>query len=77
MVSAPAARYTVPMLFRFLPLPVLAAAPRPAAAQAQPRLLEVPASAAWQLEASGMILPARVAGLGRGSGLSVTAGPKE
>ena len=36
-------------------------------AGAQPRTLEVPATASWQHAATGMILPPRIAGLSRGS----------
>jgi hypothetical protein len=49
-------------------LALLAAAARPALAQQsapQPRLLDVPAAAAWQHAATRMILPSRAAGLER------------
>jgi hypothetical protein len=54
---------------------LLAAAP--AAAQPQPRVLEVPASAAWQHAATGVVLPATAAGLSRGGIVDRTAGEQD
>jgi hypothetical protein len=49
----------------------------PAVAQPQPRMLEVPATASWQHEATGMILPPHAAGLSRGGIVDRTAAEQD